>query len=131
MRHRTSLPRQGSKIGHPETSMEKIHTIELTPGLAALIGFARKARQVEAGFEAVRRAIEKQKIAFVLVDESLAENSFKKILAATHQRQTPLLRVRKGKDISLLKLSGNKILGLHHGGLAKGFWDKLNRSVNV
>ncbi len=111
--------------------MEKIQTIVLDPALAALLGFARKARQVEAGFEAVRRGIEKQKIAFVLVDDSLAENSFKKILAAARQRQTPLLRVRKGEDISLLKISGNKILGLHHGGLAKGFWDKLNRSINV
>lgn len=103
----------------------------MDPALAALLGFARKARQLEAGFEAVRRGIEKHKIAFVLVDDSLAENSFKKIFAAARQHQTPLLRVRKGETVGLFKISGNKILGLHHGGLAKGFLDKLNRSINV
>jgi len=107
--------------------MGKILKITLNPGLISLIGFAKKSRNLESGFEAVRRGIEKKKVAFLLLDETLADNSFKKISALAQRHDVPVLIVQKKENSNLLNTTGYKILGMHQGGLAKGFIDKLKQ----
>ena len=107
--------------------MFKVVKITLNSPLASLIGFAKKSRALERGFEGVRRGVEKKKVAFILVDETLAENSFKKITALARHYNTPVLIVQKGGDSGLYNGTGYKILGMHPGGLAKGFVDKLKQ----
>jgi len=107
--------------------MFKVVKITLNSPLASLIGFAKKSRALERGFEAVRRGMEKKKVAFVLIDETLAENSLKKITALARQFDTPVLLVQKGENSNLLEGTGYKILGMHPGGLAQGFVDKLKQ----
>ena len=105
----------------------KTQKIVLNSGLVSLIGFARRSHNLESGFEAVRRGIEKRKIAFVLVDESLAENSFKKIISIARRFDTLVLIAQKSEDTNLRDTMGYKILGIHQGELAKGFIDKLKQ----
>jgi vacuolar-type H+-ATPase subunit F/Vma7 len=107
--------------------MAKIQKVTLNSGLNSLIGFARKSNVLESGYEAVRRGLEKQKIAFILLDESLAENSYKKVTNFARIYNTPVFIVLRGENSSLVDSTGYKILGLHQGGLAKGFIEKLRQ----
>ena len=45
----------------------------------ALIGFALKSRQVVKGYEAVRRALQRNKLALVLVSSKISKNGFKEV----------------------------------------------------
>lgn len=101
--------------------------IELNSKLSGLLGFAQKSRAIESGFEAVRRGIVKGKIAFVLVDESLAQNSFKKISLIAKRHHTPMMIVKSTRYGGLVNMAGYKIVGMHQGQLAKGFIDKLKQ----
>jgi ribosomal protein L7Ae-like RNA K-turn-binding protein len=107
--------------------MKKNQKVTLNSGLNSLIGFARKSRALESGYEAVRRGLEKQKIAFILLDESLAESSYKKVINFARIYNIPVFIVLRGENSSLADSTGYKILGMHHGGLAKGFIDKLRQ----
>lgn len=107
--------------------MSRVLKITLNPALISLIGFAKKSHHLESGFEAVRRGIEKKKIVFLLLDETLADNSFKKISALARHHDIPILVVQKSAGSNLLDTTGYKILGMHQGGLAKGFIDKLKQ----
>ncbi len=102
--------------------------IALNPRLVSLIGFAKKSRNLDSGFEAVRRGIVKKKIAVVLLDELLGESSLKKMLSLSRRNKIPAITVIKSDTTeSLFEITGNKIIGFRHGSLAAGFLEKLKQ----
>ncbi len=102
--------------------------IVLNPQLVSLIGFAKKSRNLDSGFEAVRRGILKNKIAVVLLDDLLGESSFKKILSLSRRNKIPLIIVKESAVTKRLsEVTGNKIVGFRHGSLATGFLEKLKQ----
>ena len=109
--------------------MFRIEKIVLNSGLISLIGFAKKAGEMDTGFEAVRRGVQKGKTAFILLDESIAANSLRRITAMAKRQDTPVYIVAgKTADSRLFEITGNKILGMHRGGLSRGFSNKLRDS---
>jgi len=102
--------------------------IVLSLQLVSLIGFAKKSRNLDSGFEAVRRGILKKKIAVVLLDELLGESSLKKMLSFSRRNKIPVITVKKSAaTASLFEITGNKIVGFRHGSLAAGFLEKLKQ----
>ncbi len=100
----------------------------MNDSLRALLGFARKSNNIELGFEAVRRGILKGKIGLILVDEELSKNSFKKIVSLGRKNDIQIFLVNTQEEKTVkLDMPNYKILGLHHGGLLKGFIEKLNQ----
>lgn len=98
----------------------------LNSKLKSLIGFATKARGLENGFEGVRRALAKGKLAVILVDDSLAKDSLRRILKLSRQSRTPLLQVAGDEaGESLFAHCGYKILGVRRGPIAGGFLEFL------
>ncbi len=55
--------------------MQGTRFIKISDALASLLGFAKKSGALVRGFEAVRRAAGAGKLQFLLIDETLAENS--------------------------------------------------------
>lgn len=107
--------------------MVKIQKIILSAGLNSLLGFAKKSHALVFGYEALRRGLEKYNIAFILLDESLAENSFKKIKNFARMYNIQIYVVQQGENSTLATFAGYKILGMRQGSLAKGFIDKLRQ----
>ncbi len=108
--------------------MKEIQYITLSSDLIGLIGFAQKARAVDKGFQAVKSGLTRGKIGFLLLDKSLGESSFKKIASIARLHKIPVFMVTDGsKQKSLSYITGYKILGVHKGGLAAGFIQKLKQ----
>ena len=108
--------------------MKDEQTIILNQNLISLIGFAQKARVIEKGFQATKRGIMKGKVAFLLLDKSIGDNSLKKAMSIAKLHKIPVLIVNEGPNQqSLFNIAGYKILGVHKGGLAAGFIQKLKQ----
>lgn len=108
--------------------MQGTRFIKISDALASLLGFAKKSGALVSGFEAVRRAAVSGKLQFLLIDETLAENSRKKIVKLAERNELPLLVAGSDKTDNRIEfVTGYKILGMQSGGLAKGFADKLKQ----
>lgn len=107
---------------------EELPQITLSEGSRTLLGFALKSKALSMGFEAARRSVGRQKAAIILVDESLALNSTKKLQGIAMAAEVPVLRVISAQpELSLQTLCGYKIVALHKGSITKGFLEKLNQ----
>ncbi|RMF56508.1 MAG: hypothetical protein D6748_13295 [Calditrichaeota bacterium] len=96
--------------------------------LKGLLGFALKSRTAVCGYESVRRNCVKQKVALVLIDETLGESSLKKILKITVNERIPVCIIQSQSDSSsLLSLTGYKIIGFQRGELVKEFLKYLSQ----
>ncbi len=101
-------------------------TITLTERQISLIGFAVKSRQAEFGFEAVKRQLLAGKIAFVLLSEAIAADSAKKIRAIAERQRVPVYALQNDTPWrTQLGIERFKIIALHRGPLAKGFFKNL------
>ncbi len=100
--------------------------VTLTERQISLIGFAIKSRRAEFGFEAVKRQLLAGKIALVLLSEDIAADSAKKIeMMATRQR-VPVYRMQNDTSWrAQLGIERFKIIALHRGPLAKGFFKNV------
>ena len=106
----------------------EIRKIILNDRMAGYIGLARRSRAVDQGYESVRRGVLQAHLAFILIDESITENSIKKVRSLIRHSPTKLMMVCKDEhEKSLFTLTGYKILGMHRGGLANGFMDQLKQ----
>ena len=107
---------------------EDLPQITLSKGALTLLGFALKSKALSMGFEAARRSIGRQKTAIVLVDQSLAVNSTKKLQAIAAAAKVPILRVISAEpELALQSICGYKIVALHKGSITTGFLEKLNQ----
>ena len=87
---------------------------------AALVGFALRARQVELGFEAVRRAAIRGKLAGVLVSGNISRHSLEKIIRITLRWEIPLFQTAGAFNWEeAWGLSLHKILGLRKSELGR------------
>ncbi|MGH1366941.1 MAG: hypothetical protein ACRBF0_25505 [Calditrichia bacterium] len=108
--------------------MKGTRYMQLSKELISMLGFAKKSGALVAGFEAVRRAATQGKLGFVLIDDSLAQNSRKKVLSLVERNEIPLLVAKATEDEFRVEfVTGYKILGMQSGSLAKGFAVKLKQ----
>ena len=108
--------------------MKEEQTITLNQNLISMLGFAQKARVIEKGFQAAKRGIIRGKVAFLLLDKSIGENSLKKTMSMARLHKIPVLIINEGPNQqTLFNIAGYKILGVHKGELAAGFIQKLKQ----
>lgn len=102
--------------------------VTLSPALAGLLGLARRAGQLIGGFEAVRRELMRGRMALVLVDEELSDNTLAKVRGAAAAARVPVVTVAAaaGKP-GLNRQFGKKILALHSGSMADGIVNTLKQ----
>ena len=121
---RRTSPRPVPKKGR--TVPETIPELVLDEQLLGLLGFARRARMLFVGFEAVRRAIARRQAALVLVSRDLGKDNSKKIKFIAHSNNVPLYIISDDTDWrGRSGLFGYKILAVKKGPLAEGFKKKL------
>ena len=105
-----------------------VNSFEMNDSLIALLGFAKKSRQMISGFEGVRRSLGKRSLAFVVIDASLTRHSREKILASAEKLAMPVYIANAEKpEKNLWEITGYKIIGLCHGSLATGFLSKIKQ----
>lgn len=94
--------------------------------LLGLLGFARRARMLFTGMEAVRRAIARRQAALVLVSRDLGRDNSKKIKFIAQSNNLPLYIISDETDWrGKTGLFGYKIIAVKKGPLAEGFKKKL------
>ncbi len=108
----------------------KIMDVPVDEKLSALIGFARKARNTVAGFEAVRRAAQKGKLALVLVDRDISGNTLKKLAGVTMEGHIPLFRLVSPRTWNeLWGIKNQKVLGITRGNFGRTIIQKIKSGV--
>ncbi|NOX38526.1 MAG: hypothetical protein GXO78_13425 [Calditrichaeota bacterium] len=101
--------------------------IRLNEKLVGLMGLALRARLVELGFEAVKRNIEKNKIAFVLLSEEISADSAKRIRWIAERHRVPVFAMQDDLPWrTWLGIDRFKIIGMRRGEMARGFLKHLN-----
>ncbi len=101
-------------------------TIRLDEKLIGMMGLAIRARSVELGFEAVKRNLLKNKIAFVLLSEEISADSAKKIRYLAERRRVPVFELEQDPPWRRrLGIEPFKIMGMRRGEMAKGFLKHL------
>ncbi len=102
-----------------------------TNQLRSLVGFARRARKVVLGFDAVKRAATKHKLALVLVQADLASNTWEKITRIGLNAGVPILQtadhVRWEKYWGV---EGYKIMGILRSEIGNSILRNLHGSLN-
>ncbi|GAB4335876.1 MAG: hypothetical protein Kow0037_16420 [Calditrichia bacterium] len=108
----------------------RMKSVTLPQQSIGLIGFAIKSRQAVFGFEAVRRAAAQQKLALVLVNHSISENTLKKLNSFLKDQKIHIFRVAPSTDWNKeWGLEDRKIMGIMKGNLGKSILDKINSGV--
>jgi len=104
--------------------------VRIDQKLSALIGFARKARYTIAGFEAVRRAAKKGKLALVLVDQDISGNTLQKLYGVVKENRVPLIRIVTPQTWNeLWGIKNQKVLGIAKGNFGRTIIQKIKSGV--
>ena len=107
-----------------------MRTITVEKNAATLIGFAIKARQCVRGFEAVRRAVEKNKVAIVLVNNQISQNSLRKVSHFLLRQNVPVIQTSgKTNWDDLWGVRGQKIIGIKKGNIGNTIIQKFKSGV--
>ena len=113
---------------HDSLKVEGDQQIQLDKHLEGLLGLAVKARAAVRGFEAVRRAAAKNKLALILIDSGVSKNTLKKVSNIATQHRIPAFVVSGSPAEQLLfSITGYKITGIQHGSIASGFLNYLRQ----
>lgn len=104
--------------------------VKMNKQTVPLIGFALKSKEAVLGFEAVRRAAKKKKIALVLVHSKLSGNSVQKLAKFLNRTQIPLFQTSVDVDwINLWGIHTHKILGITRGDISPKILQNLKSGV--
>ncbi len=96
----------------------------------ALIGFALKSRQVVKGYEAVRRALQRNKLALVLVSSKISKNGLEKIENLLKEEKISLYQTSSDTDWEKLwGVYDYKIMGFLKGKLGSKISENLKSGV--
>lgn len=97
-----------------------IHIREMDPSTAALVGFALKAHQMVRGFESVTRAMSKDQLAGILVNDQLSHNTLDRIEKYQKRNHLDIIKTGTATDwVRLWGIDSHKILGIMKGDLGR------------
>ena len=106
-----------------------IQNLTLDKKIIALVGFAIKSGQVVFGFESIRRLLVKNKLAFIMINNQISGNSYKKIFNLSKNK--PILIIKTEANINWKKTWGierQKILGIMNSTLGRTIIKNLRRA---
>ncbi len=99
--------------------------------MKSLVGFARRARKAVYGFDAVKRAAGKHKLALVLVREELSNHTWEKLTRIGLNAGVPILRTAKFiRWEEYWGVEGYKIMGILRSEIGNSILRNLHGSLN-
>lgn len=94
----------------------------------ALVGFAIKAGKTISGFEAVKKVLLQDKIALVLLNHQISENSVKKILRLANKNKVPVITTDEKTDWKRgWGIENHNIMGILKGEFGKNILENLKQ----
>jgi ribosomal protein L7Ae-like RNA K-turn-binding protein len=106
-----------------------IQNLTLDKKTVTLVGFAIKSGQAAFGFETIRRLYEKDKLVFIMINNQISDNSYKKICNLSKRK--PILIVKTEEKINWQKTWGiekQKILGIINSTLGRSIIKNLRQA---
>ena len=104
--------------------------VSVNETMRALVGFAIKSGQLVAGFEAVSRAVTRNKLEFVLINAHISPRSDRKMVNFLKEKKVPFFKTEPQYDWETLwKIDRWKIVGITRGNLGKSILQKINNGA--
>ena len=103
---------------------------QLYEKIYGLLGLAMRAGQVISGQEVCINGVRKKELKLVLLDESVAENSFKKISETCERYRCPLYLIPTGKIGKAIGKENRTVVGLQPGTLLDKICKKTQQMEN-
>ncbi len=104
--------------------------LNLNKKIITLIGFAIRSRQIVIGFEAVKKSINKKKLALILVNNKISMNTYNKIRNTLDNSDIPLIIT--DAQVNWEKCWGirrHKLLGIINGIIGNNIMQQLKAGV--
>lgn len=110
--------------------MPDINSFQFNEKLLTLFGFAKKARAVASGYEALKRAVMKRRVGVIIIIGKIGEHNFQRVRRLSQKYKVPVFLARE--DEKFRKATGytnQKLFGIYHGELARGFLNILRQEI--
>lgn len=107
-----------------------VQSVNIDSKATALISFALKAGKVVKGFESVKKSIQNNSIAIILLDAHISRNTINKMENTVKNTNIPILKTTP--DVDWKKLWGiefHKILGILKGDFGKSLSTNIKAGV--